>query len=274
MSQDIPRLYAAYEISSDVVAFMLVLFVFVVERIGSSSRRPASREGRITKHLMTATILINASMYMFLCIPRFICVGVHCQAIHTIHGNMMLVCRTINFLFMVHRAKLAQGISQILNKTWFEKRLPIFFIVSAVLCSMCMSPYWIAGEVEWACVHHTDARSVRFCHGNYSDNNYASTLYALFMIGAYSYIAVVFIGTVALIYLFAVPLHRIVYTDLGTMNANQVLNRKKMKDLLIWSVILSSVNLLTTFATYFSWYALWMKQMAKWDYALNVWTAW
>jgi len=260
-------LLAVYEIPIIAASFSLVAVVLIIECQTSRTQPVRSHAGRKTNRLMMATIISNAAIYLLIGFLRFVCL--ECKFMNILIINCIFICRTINFIFMVHRAKIVQGMTPLLSDNWFDKKLPIFYVGIGTFCASIMTIFFAVSDITYTCLPYSDTSLLHMC--------YASSINTSEIIGQMCmvlYMLVMVISTFFLISLFVVPLIRIYRTDLGRLNDNQLRSRKKMKILLKWSVSMSCVNLLTSLIVMLPWKGYVLHEVARWDFSFNVLTSW
>ena len=183
-----------------------------------------------------------------------------------------LVVKGINLLFLIHRAKLAQGMSPVLSQKWFEKVFPTIVAVIIIVFVAVVTRNTL--EMQMECVSYLDSDVFQWCFVDLS----VATPWIGIMVDV--------IITAGLMVLFIVPLYRVYNVDLGVMNANQLQQRKKLRNLLIWSVVLTFINQVSSTLTFlpsvtdprahpatFLLNLLWFG-IGKLDPSINVWSSW
>ena len=254
--------------SFDWIIFLLIFPVFVLDRIRRTRAR--SRDAKRTKYLMMGVLISNAAFQMCVMVNSMTCTD--CNISNAVILGTRVLLKTMNRLFLIHRAKLAQGMAPILSKKWFEKILPS--IVTAWMCFQLFGAGYSAMDQTFLCSLYSDSEMFSFCWnanlGIYNESESRRMAVAL---------TVDLLWTSFLSALFIVPLHRVYRADLGVMNDNQLRQRLKLKRLLYWSVALTFLNQVTS-TFYFlhivhrSSATLLMGMIGKLDPPINVWTSW
>ena len=263
-----PERSAVSNVALEVVILLLIIPVFIFER--TNKIHIHSRDAKRTQCLIR-TVLLSSTLHQTFRIARSMeCLD--CRITYAVMEDMRVLSRGINALFLIHRAKLAQGIQPIISKKWFEKIFPAIAIL-----------YYVGGlygtaksalEDTFVCVPYTDQKALHFCW-NSNDQNYdAGAKRAVTLAAVFAFLWAVFFLT-----LFVVPMYRVYRADLGAMNENQLRQRLKLKRLLYWSVVLTLLNqLISTFymmrIIHRSPVTLAMFTIGLFDPPINVWTSW
>lgn len=261
---------AADSLSTLICVIVLILPLIALEKINPKVDR--SSNGKRTQWLIKAVIVSNTVFAMYFLSRMIVCW--HCASQWVLFFGLKWVTKLFNLLFLVHRAKLSQGMTPILSKKWFEKILPRFIVVNFFIF-MAGSTFSTALKKEYVCEAYNDTDSIHFCW-------FAGGLDVVTrdqMIGAAIFLGFDVVITVLLLTLFVVPLYRVYSLDLGAMNDNQLRQRNKLRALVVWSVALclinqvtSTVHLLPIFGQSKSIWVL--NSIGKFDPAINVWTSW
>ena len=260
---------AFISVTAAIVIFISILPVLVLDR---RSRKPnRSRDAKRTQCLMTGVFISNLLFQLIVVLRYTVCV--HC----TVMTATMFICRSvlkgINWIFLIHRSKLVQGMSPVLSKKWFEKVFPILaavltfgFIAVGTRNSM---------KLDLECVLYSDSDVLEWWDVDLSKRGSAQAKTPWLAILLDTMI------TSGLMVLFIVPLYRVYKVDLGVMNNNQLQQRKKLRDLLIWSVVLTFINQVSSTliflpsAVEFSPIVFGvLSGIGKCDPPINVWTSW
>ena len=256
-------------VSMPIIVLLLILVLSVFERLNHKVDR--SSNGKRTNRMMIGVIISNFVFTSFVLMRLVMCM--HCAVQEALVIEARWIMKWFNLQFMIHRAKLAQGMTPILSKKWFNKILPrsitfftvifMFFTLNGVRSS------------EAICHTYRDIDSIQACWmpGGFDNRNGGIKAYATFMLGFD------FVLTTFLLILFVVPLYRVYSTDLGALNDNQLRQRKKLRTLLIWSVTMCFINQVTSIFFFLSMFAdsavIWvLSRIGKFDPAINVWTSW
>ena len=259
---------ASKDVSVPVIVFLLIIPVLVIEWLHRNDGR-SSRNGRRTQKLLFGVIIVNTVFALAILLAWTVCV--HCTGQISFFVSTRFLMRAMNALFLIHRAKLAQGMQPILRAKCFDKILPIctstFFCFFAII-----SPLHLLSTAVYECQSYPDTDVFHHCHGREEEEaeERGSTIFHL---------GIDFIITVFLLTLFIVPLYRVYKTNLGMLNENQQKQREKLRKLLIWSVVLTFINqatsILTTIPTFghsTAFMTLWT--VGRMDPFINVWTSW
>ena len=121
--------------------------------------------------------------------------------------------------------------------------------------------------MEFECETYDDNEEITFCNNTTRPD----------MRGVAVTTFVDLVITTFLLSLFVVPLRRVANTNLGQLNDRQKESRRKLRSLLIWSVILAFINLGSSVLLKFAFAAFptpAMKMVIAFDPAVNVWTSW
>lgn len=265
------ELPASLSVPFDMIILLIIVSVFVAEKLNHKPNR--SSNAKRTTYLMRGVMVSHATWQVLSIILAITCV--HCQASWAAAWSIRAVMKGITLLFLGHRAKLAQGMVPILSKKWFEKIIPRF-IIAQMFC-MVLSSIYAAYTDEFQCTLYPDDDNLEFCttaENASEDSNIIGWIFILFD----------FWVTGFLMTLFAVPLRRMYRADLGILNANQLKQREKLKELLSWSIVLTAINQVTSIVAViylmYRWgdtqsngmYALWA--IGQSDAGFNVWTSW
>ena len=251
------------------MAVLLLLFpVMVLEWLHHKPAR--SRNGRLTKRLMIGVIAFNTIQHLVYATKWLGCIN--CGMLWGSFWISKAVVKGINLLFLIHRAKLVRGMAPVLSKKWFETILPA--IIGVIVIVFILAILYSLRETVWVCVTYDDWYAVKTCTRSSDEKVRESGK----MTGAFG-IGVDAVVTTFLMVLFTVPLYRVYHADISVLNENQLKERKKLKDLLIWSVVLTFINQVTS-----SFHILLMVHSSAvtevlfiagmFDPAINIWTAW
>ena len=253
-----------------IIGLVFLLPVFILERLNQQPIR--SRNARITKWLMFGVIASNALHHTSFLIDLFVCA--QCQIQWSIYGVTKSILKGFNLIFLIHRAKLVQGITPVISKKWFEKIFPAVIVV--IICGFIFGNIDVGMNSQTECVpyNHWDALlHCRSVEDPDAPDDHSFTVMMACAIGLDSLI------TAFLMVLFIIPLYRVYKVDLGVMNRNQLSQRKKLKHLLIWSIGLTFINQMTStlyLATFLPGtnFPLCLVLIGESDPVINVWTAW
>lgn len=264
-------LLASVAIPFNILVLILIAPVFVAEKLHREHVR--SNNQKRTKYLLWGVFVTNTTYQVWSIVLSMICV--ECAVLWAAAYSTRSLLKGTNLLFLVHRAKVAQGMDPILSMMWFEKVFPSIIILQMV-GFIGATIYEAAYGQEHHCRSYPDSNTLRVCITDHSDED--SFRIAAFFVGMDFFI------TALLITLFAVPLLRVYQTDLGILNDNQLRQRGKVKRLLIWSIAMTFINQVTSimavvYMLYRSggirstiMYIVWAFGQA--DPAFNVWTSW
>lgn len=262
-----PEIPAYIGVTMQFFIFMLILPVFLLELC--SNKRNKSRGAKYTKRLMIAVLLSNSAHQVTWILLWTTCMNCLATATAMVHSRTIL--RGINLLFLIHRAKVVQGMTPILSLRWFNTIMPAIVLFWGIGFSVFHS--LTHPDTEFHCSAYTDSGTFHWCW----DKNEVS--HKSYVIGLYILLALDLLMTAFLMLLFIVPLYRVFDTDLGRMNQNQVKQRIRLKRLLIWSIILTFINQVTSsllwlFALSRSNWAVLLAAIGLFDPPINVWTSW
>lgn len=248
---------------------LAIIPVLLMNSCGERTGR--NQDARRTRSLMWALIICNMSLSLLFAIRDIACT--HCTVISILLVNNRQICRGINLIFLVHRAKLVQGMSPILSKKWFEKILPISIAVGIALFMFAFSQGQMGEDIQ--CILYADSETFGFCWNMElsHDADEETKVYVTILLSMDCLV------TALLLPLFVVPLYRVYRTNLGRMNENQLKQRLKLKSLLMWSVILTFINQVTStlpllFVIHRSSFTMILYWIGIFDPPINVWTSW
>ena len=263
---DPEEINASDHLPIQIIVFLMILILIILEKVNHKEDR--SSNGKRTNRLMIGVIIANATFTV--CVLTYSTTCGLCSLQLVLFVDARWIMRWFNMLFMIHRAKLAQGMTPILSTKWFTKILPriiTFFIVLLLLgtTKSCL-------EKETFCTYNDiDIQQCAFVEEPDGLTNADKIL--VFFLG-FDLAVTVFVLT-----LFVVPLYRVYKTDLGVLNDNQLRQRKKLRTLLIWSVTMCLINQVTS--TFIMLMAFGDSQVirvlvniGKFDPAINVWSSW
>ena len=264
-----PERNASSNVALESVIFMLIIPVFILDQL--RKKHGGSQDAKRTKCLMMAVLSSNTLLQFLRIIGATVCAN--CNISYAVILDIRVLSRGINQLFLIHRAKVVQGIAPILSKKWFEKILP--GIVTAVTLVGMFFTAQSATGYEFNCISYTDSRVLHFCW-NTNDQHFddEQKMYTV----AFP-LTLDLIWTTCFLTLFVVPLYRVYQLDLGIMNDNQWRQRNKLKRLLFWSVALTFLNQVTSTlyllrVIYRSPTTMAMYMIGRFDPPINVWTSW
>lgn len=265
-------LYNKESIILAIIVFVLLLPVLIVDRLNQRPIR-RSRDARITKWLMFGVIASNALHQTAVLAKFFICA--HCIFLWSSWGVTKAIVKVFNQIFLIHRAKLVQGITpvDVLSTKWFEQIFPAFIVVIGSGFIFASINMYIG--VQTKCSPYDDWDGLYYCDDvidpEAADEDSRTVLVACA-------IGLELLITAFLVVLFMIPLYRVYKLDLGGMNSHQLEQRKKLKHLLIWAVVLTLINQVTStliLAVAFPWdFPFLLEKMGECDAVINVWTAW
>ena len=251
-----------------VIVFLLMLILLILEKVNHKEDR--SSNGKRTNRLMIGVIIANATFTLFMLTSNIACLFCPVQLVLFLDSRCIM--RWFNLMFLIHRAKLAQGMTPILSKKWFTKILPriITFIFGLFVLGTTKSSL----EKETICKTYNDIDIQQCAVAVEFDESSQGTKGILTFFLGFDLVVTVFLLT-----LFVVPLYRVYRTDLGALNDNQLRQRRKLRKLLIWSVAMCFINQITS--TFFMLPAfgdtqvIWvLNGIGRFDPAINVWTSW
>ena len=182
--------------------------------------------------------------------------------------------KAMNALFLIRRAKLAQGMQPILRAKCFDRILPICISTLFGLLAI-VTPVENLSSVVWECQSYPDTNVFHHCWKSEITEEEDESRQKQMSV----FLCVDFFITAFLLTLFVVPLYRVYKTNLGMLNENQQKQRAKLRNLLIWSVVLTFINQVTT--TFFAFFIFGsstgitaLLTVGKMDPVINVWTSW
>lgn len=264
------ELSAWTDVSVPILVFLLIIPVLVIEWLNRKDGR-TSRKARRTQCLLVSVFVSSAIFASASLVLSTVCW--HCTGQIALWFFIMFIMRAINLAYLVHRAKLAQGMQPVLGRKCFEKILPICmplpFFLAGIRCAQRI--YFV---MDARCVAYIDSEIFHHCWDIDSFVNIKEERMAYIVM-----VVINFLLTAFLLTLFVVPLYRVYRSELGSLNENQKRQRLKLRNLLIWSVALTFINQVTS--TLHAIYifggsplilALWT--ISKFDPAINVWTSW
>lgn len=267
-----PNLTIAYIIFEIFILVTLLPVGFLDLRSRKSNR---SREAKRTQHLMVGVFLCNAVYQVISIINYSVCS--HCNTLYAVWSVCRCLMLGINWIFLIHRAKLVQGMSPVLDAVWFEKILPA--TLALVMLGFIVNSIRLCMLSEFTCRPYSDNNTLQFCWLEDGQDGFKERDVVSAWVGITWSIA----WTSFLILLFVIPLYRVYQVDLGRMNANQLRQRKKLKSLLIWSVILTFINQVSSTAILiviavdviqYPMLFMLVFSTGKFDPSINVWSSW
>ena len=263
-TNDEMRHFASEAIPLSIGVWILLLPILVIETF---HRSPVHhKDSKRTRWLLIAVTASNAAHQLSFMFRYFSCS--HCELLTTMWGDTRALLKCFNWLFVIHRAKLAQAMQPILSQRCFEVILPCIIITIAIgfLYSITTSNF----EQKWICSSYEDWEDLQFCitaEGGQTKGIVAAAM------GLDGFI------TISMMALFVVPLYRVSNSGLGVMNDHQRKQRRRLRKLLIWSIVLTFVNQATSILVLIHFlhsskftHILW--QIGQFDPPLNVWTSW
>ena len=268
-----PEDHANRGVTIAIALHLLTVPIFFLDPCGGQSDR--NRNAKRTRHLMMAVLISNICFSVWYTIMTTACGP--CNVMRALVFSNRTVSRGINMMFLVHRAKLVQGMTPILSKKWFEKIIPVTIAVWMGLMILCFAPGQLAKEFE--CIPYVDSEIFQSCWDPKLKEMEEST--AVFIV-ILIVVSIDLIMTTIVLCLFVVPLYRVYRVDFGRMNENQLRQRQKLKQVLIWSVILTFTNQ----ATSYLWFSntsgtsdaslakIIMGSIGVLDPPINVWSSW
>ena len=258
------RHFASEAIPLAIGVWILLLPILVIEVLHRNPVR--HKDSKRTRWLLIAVTASNAVHQLSFMFRYFSCSN--CELLQTLWGNTRVFVKGSNWLFLIHRAKLSQGMQPILSSKCFEVILPciIMIIVIGFLYSITKSSF----EQKWICSSYDDWEDLQFCvkaEGGQTKQIVAAAIGLDVLI------------TISMIALFVVPLYRISHSGLGVMNDQQRRQRRRLRKLLLWSTVLTFVNQATSVLVLIHFlhsslftHVLW--QIGQFDPPINVWTSW
>ena len=258
----IPKLRAAIYLSFQSFGLLMILVLLLFDCIKSQSNIAYPQQQRITKRFVALLIVFGTCLQSIRILRGSIC---HCAWMVSVDQTLMFLCKFLGYGFFIHRAKLAQALTPMLSVKWFETRLP--GMVTAFCLFLIVSRFVSDIHDEYVCSSYVDADSIGMCFHKKAPRRMDVWMFIVFDVVFASF----------LLTLFVVPLYRVHKTDLGALNAAQKASKDKLKRVLIWSVILSFVNMAssTVFIMALGLYpSATTMYLGVFDPAINVWTSW
>ena len=249
--------------------FVVISSILPVLFLDRCSRKPnRSPNAKRTKYLMIGVFFSNILFQLISLFRHTACI--HCTLMSVALIVSRSVVREMNLIFFIHRAKLVQGMSPVSSKKWFERILPISVTVIIFGFIVVGTKSTIGSQYE--CNPYPDWNVFHRC--SYAKTSSGTGIALWFAISLDTII------TSGLMVLFIIPLYRVYNADIGVMNENQMRQRMKLRNLLIWSVLLTFTNQVTT-AMYFvqlvvdqDGESLFLWVLGKFDPSINVWSSW
>lgn len=268
--------YTEYSAARQIpLAITVLIFVIPIVILNASTKWTArSRNARITKWLMIGVITSNAS-YQIIFLARWL-VCEYCPVIIASWQCSRVIVKGFNLTFLLHRAELAQGLTPVLSKKWFETILPGIIVIGMLWFLVSV----IHGEIQdgqYDCVEYHDWSSMDHCLPSAGLDTFDDSLRTQAAIA----IGLDVVITTSLLVLLVIPLCRVYKLNLGEMNTSQLRQRKKLQDMLVWSIAMTFINQVSstlTLAPVFSEdpsdfpFGVWL--IGQCDPAINVWSAW
>ena len=264
--EELPKPHASFAIPMSTAGIVLLLPVVLLHAL--NKREIRTRNTKFTKWLMIGVLAsngVNQSLFVLKCL---FC-G-YCTVITGLWFSSKAIVKAVNLLFLIHRGKLVQGMNPILSKKWFEKILPTIIVV--IICGFIFSILKSNANEDYTCTQYEDWNNGHTCVASAVRTSGGKGVAA-------SAIGLDALITTFLMVLFIVPLYRVYNVDLGQMNHHQIRQRKKLKDLLIWSMVMTFINQVTS--TFFLISIVHQSHVTNvlyliglFDPAINVWTAW
>ena len=159
VDQDDPEWFASVVVTLETFIFLLILPVYILDLC--SKKRNTSPSAKHTKRLMLAVFLSNGFHQMTLLMYVTTCE--YCTAEILLMANSRAILRGINQLFLIHRAKLVQGMRPILSAKWFTTILPTIVLVWTIGCLTFGTVYNITNLRDWHCGSYVDSESLHWC---------------------------------------------------------------------------------------------------------------
>lgn len=270
-----PNQTASFFVTLEVIVLLSFLPVVLLDLRSRKVNR--SQDAKRTKLLMIAVFVSNFVFQAIFMMHNTACFD--CNIENSILVATRHATKGINFLFLIHRANIVQGMSPILGKVWFEKILPAVAVLFTLGYTISTTRDIMMLKIE--CNAYADTDTLKTCVWHRDDQEER----VLERIHLWAWFGIALDGVIVtfLIILFIVPLYRVYRQDLGHMNSNQLRQRKKVWRLLVWSVVLTFMNQVSTTAgamflvVDLQPYPLLILPIgfaAKFDPSINVWTSW
>jgi len=259
--------HAALILPANAVVFMLVLLPLFLERFNSRTSQEfeaGSRKAQKTKILMRAVIFGTTFVGAQNLVRYTACLQCR-DYILPLQYNSTVINKGLQSLFLIHRANLVQGMAPVMSKKWFEKILPRCMYGTIILFMVVYTK--TALETQLSCERYIDESPFRFCAATGGSGSRISIIVGVIV----NTLMVVFFVS-----LFAIPLYRTSTADIGQLNDKQKRSRNKLKRILIWSVVMTAINQLTTALLIVATLVRneWVFVFMRMDDAINVWTSW
>ena len=261
-----PIQYGAYFwIPISTSGLLLLIPVLILQAV--VKREIRSRNARITKWLILGVFASNGTYQSIFALKWLVC-G-YCKVILGSLSCSKAIVKAFNLLFLIHRAKLVQGMNPILSKKWFEKIFPTIVVV--IISGFIFSIIKNIANRDFGCTNFEDWSDGHTCTSDRNSDGEKG-------IGGAA-LALDTLITIFLMVLFIVPLYRVYAADIGQMNHRQHRQRRKLRDLLIWSVVMTFINQVTStflliFKMHMSGTTFILFLISLFDPAINAWTAW
>ena len=264
---------STYTEESILVVVTGLLFLLPVFFLDNFNQQPIrNRNARMTKWLMFGVISSNALHQISGITILLVCA--QCGILYSSWGVTRSILKGFNLIFLIHRAKLVQGITPVLSKKWFEKIFPAVIVVT--ISGFIFASIDNGMNKHSECAPYNNWGGISHCQGVQDpaaadeDDNF--TILVACTVGLDSFI------TAFLMALFIIPFWRVYKNDLGVMNRSQLRQRKKLKDLLIWSIGLTFINQVTSTLIIVAFlpganFPLFLWLIGASDPVINVWTA-
>ena len=134
---------------------MLLVLIFYV----SNQREIRTRNAKITKWLMIA-VLVSNTVNQSLNVVRWLVCG-YCYFLWGSYFASRAIVKGCNLFFLIHRAKLVQGMSPIVSKKWFERILPAIIVVG--ITGLLFLVLREIGSYDFVCTHYEDWSDCSVC---------------------------------------------------------------------------------------------------------------
>ena len=205
----------------------------------SSSLRNQSltKNEQITNNIILLIILINLINTILQIIECIDCI--QCKLIVPFRATTYIFARNINYIFFVHRATMSQSPTSIFSKKHSQKILIIIIMFISIL--MCIGTAYSTSTTNIQCIQYKDKYLTKWILSRCQ-----TMIGNQIEIGVISIICADILITIFLLYLHCKPLIEIYKLDFGQLNQTQIRAKKKVKTLLICTIILTFINLVSS----------------------------
>lgn len=186
----------------------------------------------------TISIIVTNLLYLILTILS-LSTCVHASTLNFLLLNLYMVCRLLNILFLIYRAKLCQAVNVVLNVNYFSRILPLFCILWHGFYLIFSTP-WILTPEYMVCVGN------RF---SFQRSGFRVDLLVSI------YFSIESVITLSVLSLFVIPLWS-VWKTTTTSNLRTSHRQKRSKKVLVdalrYGVVLTLLNVVATKCSMFA----------------------